>query len=216
VTFEPVTTLVGLELDDADGEFPSADDAMSFECASGSGVECFPDHDDDRRPGIGIVLQTEGEAPDKEGCRSFPHEAAPLNQNPFAIVGGVRRTNRLQLGVRLRVGIAGRLAADCAGAEGGGIAEFLQSRAAGCLAQPGSSNPFGRPAGANDPCTDSEVLFVNRSLPDYDALRLGEVPNPRLEIEHTAPSEGPHYRLVRIADLGEDVTCSEVRAALAP
>jgi hypothetical protein len=116
----------------------------------------------------------------------------------------VRRTDRIDLGVRLRMGATGRLTEDCSGAEGIGLAEFVQSRAARCMVQRGTNSPFQLPAGSNTRCTSTELTFVNRSLPDYDALAVGESPDDELDLDDDGPSEGPRYRIVRLHGLDDD------------
>jgi hypothetical protein len=214
LTFEGWTGVVGIELEDPDGAWPTAAQATSFECTSGKGLECYPDHDDDGFPGIRVELQTSGTTPGTGSCGTYRTRAAPLNANPAVIFDGVRRTDRIDLGVRLRMGAAGRLSDDCSGAEGIGLAEFVQSRAARCLAQQGTNNPFQLPAGANTPCTSSELSFVNQSLPDYDALALGETPSSALTLANKAPSAGPEYRIVRLHGLNDAASCADARAAL--
>ena len=214
LAFEGWNGVVGIELEDPDGEWPSATEATSFSCPSGDGLDCYPDHDDDGQPGIRVELLTSGTSPGSGSCSQFRTRAAPLSANPLAVFDGVRRTDRIDLGVRLRMGATGRLAEDCSGAEGIGLAEFVQSRAARCLVQRGTNNAFQLPAGENTACTSTELTFVNRSLPDYDALALGESPSSALELADDEPSEGPRYRIVRLHGLGESASCADARAAL--
>jgi len=214
LAFDGFNGVVGIELEDPAGAWPTAAQATSFSCPSGTGLDCYPDHDDDGAPGIRVDLLTSGTTPGSGSCSTYRTRAAPLNANPLAVVGGVRRTDRIDLGVRLRMGATGRLADDCSGAEGIGLAEFVQSRAARCLAQQGTANPFQLPAGANTACTSSELTFVNQSLPDYDALALGETPSSALKLSNDDPSPGPRYRIVRLHGLDEAANCADAREAL--
>ena len=83
-----------------------------------------------------------------------------------------------QLGVRMKIGASMKFGDDCVTGNGAGIAEFVNSRAWGCLVQPGTYNfPFGMPAPApNDPCTSAEASFMDANLPIYDVLNVGETP----------------------------------------
>ncbi|MDD9937911.1 MAG: hypothetical protein OXT09_30145 [Myxococcales bacterium] len=213
VTFNPVTSPVGIELDDPDGAWPTASQADSFNCASGEGDACFPDQDLDGHPGITVSLLTSGTAPGAGDCSDYEFRGAPLNANPFAIIDGVVRSDRLHLGVRIRLGASGRIGDDCNTAAGLGVADFVESRAASCMLEPGTNNLFEAPAGPDDICGGSETEFMNENLPIYDILRLGEEPRAVLELQDTSASDGPRYELVRLGALDDDVSCADVRAA---
>ena len=215
LTIDSVTGLVGIALDDTDGPWPAPDAPLDVQCNAGEGLDCYEDHDDDGHPGVTVLLPSQGSAPGSGSCDDgFDYRGAPLNANPLAILDGVRRTDRLHLGVRLRIGGAGRLADDCLGVSGTGTADFVQSRAASCMVEPGTRNPFGQRAGEDTPCRSSEADFLNENLPIYDILALGQDPRASLDLEDTSPGEGTTFEAVRLADQGANVSCAEVRAAL--
>lgn len=217
LTFDPVTSLIGIDLDDPNGLWPTPQTTRTFGCPAGQGLDCFPDHDADGERGITITLQAQGQAPkpaDMTCASGYAYRSPPLNANPFAIFGGVRRTDRIQLGVRVRLGASGRIEADCNSGAGGGVVDFVQSRAAGCYVQPFTADPFLPLAGPNEPCTDAEQLFIDESLPIYTILRQGDVPDPRLVIDDHSPSEGPGFSLVRLGDVPSTATCADVRQAI--
>ena len=128
----------------------------------------------------------------------------------------MRRADRILLGTRTKLGGAGKIAADCNSGVGEGFAEFVQSRAWGCLAQPGSANPGEPAAGANDPCQATEAMFMDENLPIYEILRLGESPGSNLDVKDRSPSKGPLMSLVRLGKPGESVSCEQVRNAAYP
>jgi hypothetical protein len=122
----------------------------------------------------------------------------------------------LQLGVRVKLGAAFTLDEQCESAMGSGIAEFVNSRSPGCMVEPGTANYPGRPAGANVTCNATEREFLDTNLPIYTVLDVGESPDEELDLVDTAPSLGTQVSLVRLADLGTDVSCEQVRTAAHP
>jgi hypothetical protein len=210
--------LLGVELENPEAQWPSAQQTTSLECPSGEGSECFPDHDDDDKPGLSIELLTEGEVPSPTNtCRGgYERRGAPLSNSIAAIFDGVRRADRMQIGVRIKFGTAVTLGEECATAVGAGITEFVDSRSPGCMVEPGTANYNGQPAGPNVACAASERLFMDTNLPIYTVLDVGESPNDDLDLADTSSSAGTEVSLVRLADLGSDVTCEQVRAAAHP
>jgi len=162
-----------------------------------------------------VLLPEDGSLPGAQDtcARGYRLRGAPLNANPLAIFDGVPRTDRLHLGVRIRLGGSGRLSSDCSAAEGQGVADFVQSRAAGCMVQEGTSSLFQTPAGPNDPCSESQVEFMNENLPVYDLLRVGQRPSWFLSLTDRRSSPGPKYHIVRVGPADQDFTCADVRAA---
>lgn len=217
VTFDALTSLVGIAFDDPGAMWPKPTESAMITCAAGMGVECYSDHDGDGRPGITIEVATDGMLPAKPGAMQcatgYTRRAAPLNANPLSILGGVRRADRILLGTRVRLGGAGRVQDDCNGGDGGGIAEFVESRAAGCYVQEGTADPFGFPAGPDTKCNDTEAAFIDQNLPVYTILRAGDAPDMSLMLDDTAPSPGPRFGLRRLGSLKDDVDCADVRAA---
>jgi hypothetical protein len=213
LTMDPSTLPLGIELKDPDAPWPTAEEAATFECSRGTGVQCFPDVDGDGLPGITVELLTQGKAPPSQGCTSsgYDNSAPPLTASLFAIFDGVRRADRLFLGVRVRTGGSSLLTETCGFERGTGIADYVQSRAAGCMVQKGTFN-FGSefPVGSNVECNTEETAFMNSNLPTYDVLAAGEKP-PQTDLTDNTPSEGSSFETVRLGNIGETFTCKDVR-----
>jgi hypothetical protein len=108
------------------------------------------------------------------------------------------------------------LANDCSRADGSAVAEGWQSRAIGCYLQ--KDTPTGAPdsslAGANTLCTSDQRQFMDENLPLYHCMKQGDVPPAEIiEITDRSPSDGPQMSLVRLGDIGDDITCEDVRNA---
>jgi hypothetical protein len=212
------TYLLGIDLNNPEAPWPTADQTQALTCKAGKGMQCFPDHDGDMRPGLTVGVSTSGTSTDGTGCNSkYANKGAPLSASIGAIFDGVRRTNRVTLGVRMKIGASMKFGDDCVTGNGAGIAEFVNSRAWGCLAQPGTYNfPWGARAGANEACTQDEASFMDANLPIYDVLNVGETPATNLNLKDKTASLGPQVSLVRLGDADTDVTCEQVRSALTP
>jgi hypothetical protein len=132
----------------------------------------------------------------------------------MAIIDGVRRTDRLQLGIRFRTGGSSVLNKKCAFEQGTGFAEYVQSRAAGCMVQEGTFNfPSEMPVGPNVRCEPQETGFMNSNLPTYDVLSAGEKP-PQTDLPDDSPSEGSTFRTVRLGNASDKFSCEDVREAM--
>jgi len=217
-SIDALTVLLGVELENPEAPWPTAMQTPTLECPSGEGAECFPDHDNDDKPGLSIELLTEGmvQSPTNT-CRSgYERRGAPLSNSIAAIFDGVKRADRLQIGVRVKFGTAFKLDDKCETATGSGITEFVNSRSPGCMVEPGTANYGGQPAGPNVACNASERQFVDTNLPIYTVLDVGEDPSDDLDLADVSPSTGTQVSLVRLADLGSDVTCEQVRTAAHP
>jgi hypothetical protein len=215
VTMDAKTQLLGIELNNPEAPWPGPDQTATLPCPSGKGVQCFPDHDGDKQPGVTITMRTDGKAPAGTGCADsgYAYTAPPLNSSPAAIFGGVRRADRLFLGTRIKLGGSGKLADDCNGGIGSGIAQFVESRAWGCYVQPGSADFPGAAAGPNEFCEASQALFLDQNMPIYNVLALGKAPDSKLNVVDKSVSKGPQFSLVRLGKVGDQVTCADVRDA---
>jgi hypothetical protein len=215
LSIDPKTYLLGFDLTNPEAPWPGPSMVDQLRCGSGRGDSCFPDHDDDGRPGVGVTLSTTGMATGT--CRNgrYMYRGAPLSASVAAIFDGVRRTDRLQLGVRTKLGGTTRFAKDCDRGQGSGVAEYVNSRAAGCLVQKGTFNwPNGaRPAGDADPCEPAEASFLDENLPEYTLLAAGQTPSNSLSITDRQASRGPEVKAVRLGDVDADVSCADVRDA---
>jgi hypothetical protein len=217
-SIDALTILLGVELENPEAPWPTAMQTPRLECSSGEGAECFPDHDSDDRAGLSVELLTDGMVPSSTNTcrRGYERRGAPLSNSIAAIFDGVRRTDRMQIGVRVKFGAALKLDADCSTATGAGITEFVNSRSPGCMVEAGTANYGGMPAGPNVACSASERQFLDSNLPIYEVLDVGESPDDALELADDSESSGTEVSLVRLADLGSDVSCEEVRAAAHP
>lgn len=224
LSIDAVTSLIGIDLPNPEAPWPLATETAAVTCAAGKGDKCFSDHDDDGLPGLTINLLTAGKvpsdlAPQTTTCNGdYTYYGAPLSASLGALTKTVRRADRIHLGTRTKLGGASVLGPECATGLGSGIAEFVQSRAWGCMVQEGTTDdPWGTmKAGPNDACTSGEAGFMDENLPIYDVLLAGETPTDPIKVENMAPSTGPKISLVRLGDLGGDVTCENVRNAPYP
>jgi hypothetical protein len=120
--------------------------------------------------------------------------------------------------VRMKFGGSAKLGDACNLGHGSGIAEFVNSRAWGCLVQPGTYNfPLVfQAAGANEACQAAEASFMDANLPIYNILAVGQAPDAKLKLADTSKSDGPQLSLVRLGAAGAGLTCADVRAATYP
>jgi hypothetical protein len=213
----PSTFLHGIRLDNSEAQWPTAQQTRSLRCRNQPNMSCFPDDDDDGYPGLTVTLVTMGKAPPSNGCqdRGYSYRAAPLSGSPAAIFDGVRRTDRIQLGVRARVGVSVRFGDDCTTGMGSAIAQYVNSRATGCVVQEGTFDFLGDrfPAGKNEACTSTEANFIDQSMPEYQVLSAGQAPSETSSRKNVMPSPGPTVSVVRFGSAGMSVTCDMVRQA---
>lgn len=222
LTLGLTTGLVGIDLDDPNIEWPSAMEAGNISCPAGTGAECFPDHDNDGKPGITIRMGRIGEELTPDGCGGFnlPFviRGAPLDTLGALDDNGVKAAF-MQIGLRTRIGGGGAIGADCTTGTGESQAEYLDSRVVGCVTSDGAD------------CLPAQSAFVDESAPFYNILKKGEAPSmtdPRtgvmVEVPATqgggpldqTPSEGALSSLVRLGDLGGAFSCADVRNAAFP
>src|SRR5262249_44464614 len=64
------TYLLGIELNNPEAPWPTADQTQSITCKSGKGMQCFPDQDGDMRPGLTVGVATTGTSTEGTGCNS--------------------------------------------------------------------------------------------------------------------------------------------------
>lgn len=195
----PSTYLFGLRLEDADDAWPTAQQTPYLSCPDLPDEDCFADDDADGEPGISIGIQTEGMAELAGACRSYPYRGTPLNDSIGALFGGVRRADRLQIGMRARVGGSVRFGEDCVSASGSAVVDYVNSRASGCYVQPGTFDlgSIVGPAGEDERCRDEEASFIDQSMPVYQVLGAGESPGESRTPRDDTPSSGPTVQVVR-------------------
>jgi hypothetical protein len=214
ISIDPQTYLLGFSLRNPEAPWPAPGTLEELTCPQGRGMSCYPDHDSDGRPGVTVTLTTSGMA--NEMCRQgrYLYRAAPLSGSVAAIFNGVKRTDRMQLGIRTKLGGSSRFMNNCDRGAGSALAEYVNSRAAGCVVQPGTvAWPDTRPAGQNEACDSTEVDFIDENLPEYQLLAAGQTPNSSLELKDAKPSKGPEVSIVRLGTLTDDIGCAAVRDA---
>jgi hypothetical protein len=211
----PSTYLFGMRMESSEDAWPTAQQTRYLRCPDLPGENCFADDDGDGNPGISIRVQTQGDAPVVGACGAYPFRGAPLNDSIGAIFGGVRRADRLHVGIRARVGGSVRFGGDCVSAAGSAVVEYVNSRADGCYVQPGTFDlgSIQGPAGDEDRCREQEASFIDLSMPVYQVLGAGESPAASRMPRDNSPSEGPTVRVVRFPV--ETVPgCAEARQAV--
>jgi hypothetical protein len=210
----PTTYLFGIRLGNSEDPWPTAQQTRYLRCPDREDENCFADDDVDGQPGITVLMATEGMAEPLGACRGYSIRGAPLSDSIGAIFGGVRRADRLNVGIRARVGGSVRFGADCASATGSAVVEYVNSRADGCRVQPGTYDLGGLagPAGENDPCRPEEANFIDLSMPVYQVLGAGESPGAARGPRDDEPSDGPTVSIVRFAP-GVVPGCLEARTA---
>lgn len=210
----PTTYLFGMRLDNPEAPWPTAQQTPYLRCPNLPDENCFADDDLDGQPGITLQMQTEGSPAVIGTCRSYPYRAAPLSDSIAAIFGGVRRADRLNVGIRARVGGSVRFGADCGSASGSAVVEYVNSRAQGCHVQPGTFDLVTNtgPAGPEEPCRADEASFIDLSMPVYQVLGAGEAPAMWRGPRDTTPSDGPTVNIVRFAP-GTVAGCADARNA---
>ncbi|MET0384418.1 MAG: hypothetical protein ABW321_00595 [Polyangiales bacterium] len=218
MSLSPTTVLFGIRLTNPEALWPSAADTRGLRCPDQPDEDCFPDDDADGLAGLSVLLPTEGVAAmSSDSClMGYNINAAPLSASVGAIFGGVRRTNRLSVGIRARMGASVRFDTACRTATGSGIAQYVNSRATSCLLEPGSFDVVARnrpPAGLNERCSMAEATFIDESMPEYRPLGVGESPAESLTGRDDSPSPGPTVSVVRFDGPPADIACQQVRDA---
>jgi hypothetical protein len=216
ISLNPLTYLLGFELANPEAPWPSSSQTATLQCPSGQKAQCFPDHDGDGKPGVQLLLATSGTAPNRSAVclAGYGYRGTPVSGSVAAIFNGVRRADRLLLGARMKVGASFRLGDDCATAHGSAVAEYVNSRAYGCMIQPGTADaPFGMRAGANEACATSEAEFIDANLPVYELLTAGSQPIRTLNLSDRSSSRGPEVSVVRLDAAAAAGGCNAVRSA---
>jgi hypothetical protein len=211
----PTTYLFGIRLENPEATWPTAQQTPYLRCPDLPNNNCFADDDDDGMPGVSVTVDTEGNVETGAGaCRSYNYRAAPLSDTLAAIFNGVHRADRLQVGIRARVGGSARFSETCTAASGSALVEYVNSRAKGCLLQPGSVDVVtgSGPAGASEPCRRNEAQFIDESMPMYRVLGAGEKPGVFRSTRDNTASTGPLVSIVRL--VGSSAPgCAQARSA---
>ncbi|HKP55092.1 MAG TPA: hypothetical protein VJV78_00145 [Polyangiales bacterium] len=213
-SLDPQTYLLGFDMNNSEAPWPAAGTTNQLRCPAGNGMKCFLDHDDDGNPGVRVELKSGGYLMGGTGCRNrYEYRGAPLSSSAAAIFDGVRRTDRLELGIRTKLGGTVRLNDDCDSARGSALAEYVNSRAAGCWVEQGTYNfGTGMAAGPNERCVQRETNFMDENLPVYMLLAAGQIPDSDLKIADKSASKGPEVSVVRLKP-GAMTACQDARSA---
>jgi hypothetical protein len=253
----PATGLLGVDLIDGaatdSGVWPTSMQTGMIKCEAGMGRPCYPDHDNDTFDGVTINLRHDNAVytfttPAESGIAKANGDtnygkcsngtAYKYRGSPTAVdigagggAGAGIRAIQVRIGLRTRLGGAGIINSDCASGVGDSTAQFVDSRAYGCVVDP-TTFPMGaaaRPASGSTPanaCTDAEAQFVDDNVPLYKVLTKNGVPGAAMQplgwtfagrdIVKTA-SKGPRSSLVRLGSLTDaEPDCTTVRGAAFP
>jgi hypothetical protein len=211
------TGLVGIDLTDPNGTWPTAvDNSMGrVTCAAGTSEQCFPDHDGDGKPGITVKMGKIGQNFSTGNCGGFfmldfVYRGAPLDAIS-ALDDNSVRAETIYIGLRTRLGGGGAIGSDCSSGSGDSTAEFLDSRVIGCERTD------------NQPCTLPQAQFVDGRAPFYNILLKDQAPPPNVRTMGAnsmpldpTPSAGPRSALVCLGDEGQTFPCADVRNAPFP
>lgn len=237
------TALVGIELTQDEGDSAWPEHAGDVACNEGTGLSCFPDHDDDTLPGVSAQVRNDlatyvGPLDDglcwNDMAYRYRGIATGIDLGAGGGAGGGILANGIQLG--LRVTLASTIGADtCLDPASAPIATAVELRAVGCTVDPRTlfSHPsYGDPrlATMDFACNAYEAQFVDQEMPQYRVLATGEQPGDSMrplgwerisrDIDKT-PSEGTHSVSVEIhvddTDAGGhgEPSCAQVRATFA-
>lgn len=207
VSFDHVTQLLGIALDDQQSAWPSYAETPFLRCAAGQGEDCFPDQDRDGNPGVTFQLMQPSRVPDVASTRkvNWQYTAMPIDANLANLGGGA---TELWLGLRAKLSSSYFMAPNCAGGSGRAVVEDIALRLFGCKMQNGSA------------CNPPAATFVDQTLPVFHVLQRGDTPPGALR-EHTSAgatadldfrtSAGGTVHVVRMA--ADSGSCADVRAA---
>jgi hypothetical protein len=213
LTIDKTAGLLGVDLASLDAPWPSYMETTTFACSNGKkGKDCFPDQDGDGQPGITVQIQQTGTAPNPGyECPVGPWEYVPAPTGVPEAIGRIG-AKEVHIGLRTKIGGSGAIKDDCI--SGAGVADVgnFESRALECIMSDGSA------------CTASGIGFVDMNVPIFHPLQMGEAPpamwkHSRPEADAVLdrkPSVGPRSAVVRLGDLGTNVSCADVRNAQYP
>jgi hypothetical protein len=218
LNIDKITYFLGLSMSDIDAPFPKPAEIKNVQCDAGIGVDCFIDHDGDGEYGVTVNIVKEGttEQPGY-GCNGiFDYYTVPLSAKPGVIISSdwIARADRIHLGTRTYFSGNPIVSPDCQLIKGSAAGTGFQTRSPSCKLQPGTRDFLeDLPAGEDQYCNDTQSLFLNRNLPIYLFPDKGESPPEGLSLPDSSPSKGAEITMVKMGDLGDTVTCAEIREA---
>jgi len=209
---DAMAQLLGIQLNDSEGAWPTAVQTGLLSCPAGSGASCFPDHDNDGKPGITATMMNISQEYGAVKCGGwqlpFVFRGYPLDALNALDDNGVK-AEELYIGLRLRAGARASIGADCQSGSGECEASWVDMRAWDCSLTDGS------------PCSAAGAQFVDEQMMDFQVLRKDEAPPPSVTVPATqgggpldqTPSPGPLSSIVRLGDTTGSFSCADVRAA---
>lgn len=199
-----VTSLIGISLDEEDGDWPTAAQTTSVTCPEGSAADCFPDSDGDGQPGVTASMVLNGVYKPSDCLLGLDRRFAGAPPGPIeALLPTQPRVATIFVGIRTAMEGSLTVNDDCNGGEGSGTVRFIDSRALDCVLDNGEA------------CSAADASYVDENLPVHRALAAGETPPPAVgdvAIEDQSPSEGLRFEALRLGDLEQDVSCAQAMA----
>lgn len=212
LTISKTVSLIGVDLMTPDAPWPKYTETTTFACKGGTGMACFPDMDGDKNPGITVSIKTDGTppaAPYTNPLGAWHYIPAPTDLGAGLLGDGA---TKVYIGLRTKLGGSSKPSTMCTQGVGAAEAEDFESRTVDCVMKDGSK------------CSPAGAEFVDQNVPLFHVLKTGDMPpakwkHARAEADSTLnrmPSKGPQSSVIRLGDLGANVTCDMVRNAAFP
>lgn len=204
LTIAKTTGLLGIDLAMIDQTWPTYMETPTFKCSNNMmGDNCFPDVDMDQHPGLTVTIMGSGDAPSPGYGSGWKYVPAPTSL-PAALTGS--GATKAYIGLRTKVGGSGAIGADCKSGMGSADADDFESRVQGCVNSDGSD------------CTSMDATFVDQNTPAFHVLKMGAMPPANWMMGadasvNKAASMGPQSSVVRLGDVGQTFSCTDVQAA---
>jgi hypothetical protein len=215
LTIQQTLNTFGITLMTPDATWPTYMETTTFSCAAGTGGQCFPDTDNDGKPGITVKLKQDGmpfasSAAEPYGCDFFGSGWA-YSTAPVSVLGGLDKASgavETYIGLRTKIGGAATPTTQCGSGTGDATVESFESRLFGCKKKSAD-------------CKPADEEFVDQNLPNYHVLQKGTAPSDTWKTEAAKVSTsldqtgsvGPRSSMVRLGDVGTTFSCAQVREA---
>jgi hypothetical protein len=232
ITIARTAGLLGIRLNEG-ATFPKVGETLGITCTKddgtpGMGVDCFPDADGDGKPGVTAKFATTIGGATELSVDSKPYPAPYASNDTFLLMGkwavttppiGVlnvlptpdQRISEAYVGLMLDAGGSGKVNADCNSGTGASVSgDLIPSRVWDCT------------KGDGMPCAAADAKFIDDNTPLYHVLEAGTAPpaewkHPTVPEHDTkldrSMSKGPRSTVVRMGDLGQKFSCTDIRAA---
>lgn len=203
LALDPISYLLGIELDDRFGPWPAAGAAAAA---------TFVDNDSDDQPGVTATLSTQ---------RAPAVSAGPCVTSgfPAGFTGATgMEIDRAFLGVRAQLDATLQLSSACELIDVSGDMPAIELRAAGCHIKTSAMGQGRGPSAdreLSDNCSEFARNTLDEQLPQYGALEMGEAPPAAVVAVggDAAASRGTIVRAVRLASRRPG-SCEELRRAM--